>query len=514
MASTEALEDEEVLASARRGPSIGTQVGRGLRWSIVGLLITKMASFAISLILARLLTPNDFGLFAIAMSMTAFLIHVNDAGVIAAVVQWRGRIEEMSTTATALAFTFSLSVYAGLWFVAPAFAHLTSSPHATPIIRLLALVIVLDGITAVRSGALMRRFQQDKLTLANLAGFALQAPLSIILALHGAGAYSFAVGQVAGATVTAIIVLTFGRVHSEAGFDRVVVKRLLRFGLPLAASLGIEAILVNADYVIVGRLLGVTALGFYLLAFNVSSWVPGIITTGVRYVSVAGFSRLAEKETSSLAKGVYQSAPALVALVLPIAVLMSILSTQVVAFLFGSQWGPSAPVLRFLMVLMVARVVVSFIFDILTSAGATTSTLWLNLAWAVVLIPALWFGTRHDGIRGTAISHAIVGTVVAVPFAIFMLERAGVRLGPILPVLARLFFAATLCGLACVGLRSVLPSSTPWLQLLVAGGGGLLVYLGVAIPAPGWERIWVRAGGSKRPTPQPGRHRPGRHRKV
>ncbi len=58
-----------------------------------------MASFLIGLVMARLLTPSDFGLFAIAMAVTAFLMHVNDAGVIAAVVQWRGRIEDMATTA-------------------------------------------------------------------------------------------------------------------------------------------------------------------------------------------------------------------------------------------------------------------------------------------------------------------------------------------------------------------------------------------------------------------------------
>jgi PST family polysaccharide transporter len=59
------------------------------------------------------------------------------------------------------------------------------------------------------------------------------------------------------------------------------------------------------------------------------------------------------------------------------------------------------------MILMAGRVLVSFTFDILTSTGATRFTLWLNLGWAVVLIPAMYFGTSHSGIRGTAISHAV-----------------------------------------------------------------------------------------------------------
>ena len=61
-------------------------------------------------------------------------------------------------------------------------------------------------------------------------------------------------------------------------------------------ALGVEAILLNADYVIVGRVLGVTALGFYLLAFNISSWAPGVIGTAIRWVSVPSFARLSEEE--------------------------------------------------------------------------------------------------------------------------------------------------------------------------------------------------------------------------
>ncbi len=93
------------------------------------------------------------------------------------------------------------------------------------------------------------------------------------------------------------------------GFDREITKKLLKFGLPLAVSLGIESVLLNADFVIVGNVLGVVALGYYLLAFNVSNWVPGLIGTAVRYVSIPSFSRLAEQDSEALALGVRRSVP-------------------------------------------------------------------------------------------------------------------------------------------------------------------------------------------------------------
>jgi len=473
------VEDDEVVESARAG-SIVRQAGRGLRWSLVGILVTKMASFAIGLVLARLLTPKDFGIYAIALAATAFVIHINDVGIIAATVQWRGRLEDMAPTAATLAFSFSLGLYAAVWIGAPYLCTLASSPDATPVVRLLTATMVIDGITAVRSAALMRRFQQDKLTLANLAGFLVQAPLAIILAMAGAGPFSFAVAQLAGAVVAGGFIFALAKLPFQLGLDREVGRKLLRFGFPLAASLGVEAILVNADYVIVGRLLGVTALGFYLLAFNVSSWVPGVITTGVRYVSVAGFSRLAE-EDGSLEAGARRSIPMMVALVLPITVLTAILSPELVAFLYGGTWAPAASVLRFLMILMAARVLISFAFDILTSAGATRATFWLNLSWAIVLIPTLIVSTHLGGIRGTAIGHAAVAMLVAVPLAVVLLYRVGVRLAPAVTALRRLLVAGALAAAVCLLVLQVVPDA-PGVQLVAAGGAGLLAYLAVVVP--------------------------------
>jgi hypothetical protein len=146
---------------------------------------------------------------------------------------------------------------------------------------------------------------------------------------------------------------------------------------------------MNADYVIVGNVTGAVLLGFYLLAFNVSSWVPGVISTAIRQVSVAGFSRLSEHTPEALSAGVTRSVPLLVTGLVPIAVLLAVLAPQLVDVLFGAQWEPAAAVLRWLVVLTVVRMLTSFALDILTGAGATRATFWLNLGWALALIPAL-----------------------------------------------------------------------------------------------------------------------------
>jgi O-antigen/teichoic acid export membrane protein len=408
--------------------SIGQQAGRGLRWSLCGNLVLRVGTFGMGLVLARLLSPADFGLFAIALAATYFVMHINDMGLIAAAVQWQGRFEDMAPTATTLAALFSIATYAVFWFLSPMFAELAGSAEATPVVRLLTAVILIDGLTAVRAAALMRRFQQDRLTMANLAGFLVQAVLAISLALNGAGAMSFAVGQVGGALVTGVLVFWLARVPVDVRVDREIARRLLRYGLPLAASLGVEAVLVNADYVIVGRMLGPAELGFYLMAFNVSSWVPSVIGSAVRYVSVAGFSRLAGSE-AELAQGAQRTIPLLIAFVLPIAVIMGALATPLVVFLYGQRWAEAATVLHFLVILTVVRMVGAFAFDILAGAGASRLAFLLTLGWAVPLVPALVLGTHLGGIQGTAVAHAMVAVTIAAPLIALSLRRIGVSVG-------------------------------------------------------------------------------------
>jgi PST family polysaccharide transporter len=461
--------------------SISRGAGRGLRWSLFGIMTNRLGSFAIGLVLARILTPDDFGIYALALAATGVVMHVNDVGIIAATVQWRGRIDEMAATAATLALAFSVTVYGLVWFATPYFAELANSPKATPVIRIVTSVILIDGITAIRAAALLRRFDQHQLIVANLVGWVVQAPTTIVLATAGAGATSFAVGQVAGAAVTGVLVFAFARLPVRVGFDRDVARKLLKFGMPLALGLGVEALLVNTDYVIVGRVVGGTQLGFYVLAFNISSWVPGILVTGVRYVSLAGFSRMAEHE-DGLSDAVHKTAPLLVTAVLPIVGLMALLAPQLVSFLYGSTWAPAAPALAFLMLLVLARVLSAFAIDILASLGSTRAALHLNLVWYAVLVPALIVGSHVDGIRGAAIAHAVVGTVVAIPLAVHILHRHGVRLGPILPQLIRPAGAlAVAIGVCLVGKE--LAGRSALVELLVAGGAALAAYVAIVAPA-------------------------------
>jgi PST family polysaccharide transporter len=263
----------------------------------------------------------------------------------------------------------------------------------------------------------------------------------------------------------------------------------------------VESVLEQADKVIVGRLMGATMLGFYALAYSVSSWAPGMIGSAIRFVALPGFARLSEKDPETLSKGVQRVIPLLFLCLVPIAVLVAVLAEPTLAVLYGAKWLPSAGPLRFLMILMIVRMLTGIAMDILMSTGATRWTLLINIGWCAVLVPALWLGTQLDGGRGAAIAEAAVGLAVAMPLAVVALHRANVRLAPIARRLVRPGVAGVFAGVTALAVREVTGSSA-FVQLSVAGTAGLLVYLATAVQ-PSELRRWVAAVRPKEPQPVP-----------
>lgn len=454
--------------------------GRGFRWALLGIMGARLGTFLMGMVLARILVPTDFGVYAVGLGAMAFLMSVNQIGINAATVQWRGDIKDMAPTATTIALTSSCLMYTIFWFIAPSYAELCGAPEAVPVVRLLSVAVLIDGLVAVRGGVLLRDFRHDRLAFANLVAMFVQAPVSILFATQGAGVYSLAIGNIVGHLVIGTIVIYSAGLRFQLGLDFDVARRLMFFGIPLATCLGVEAVLLNIDYVIVGQALGPEALGFYLLAFSISSWVIGVLGTTVRTVAIPSFSRLAEHE-GELAPGVQRSIIILVTVALPIGILMGVLAPSIIAFLYGSQWAPAADVLRFLAILSVVRVVTQLVVDVLMGIGSTMPGMWMNLVWAAVLVPALMVGTGLDGIRGTAAAHVVVALLVAVPLSLIAVRRSGVALMPIGRALVRPFIVAIGCVLMSL-LMADSVSTGPFIELILVVPSVLLMYVLLVIP--------------------------------
>ncbi len=276
-----------------RSASFGSQLRRGTMWSTLDVVVARFGQFALGVVIARLLAPADFGVFAVALVVHVIVIGVSELGVTAALIRDENAdVRRSGPTVQTIALVTSCVLGALMALSAPVLANLLGSPRASGAIAIMAINLPLAGLAAVPAALLRRDFRMDRIFVADTSNVVATGIVVILLATHGWGPMALAWSWVAGQLLTTILMNTYKPGRFRPGWNRGEAGRLLRFGLPLAGANIISFSILNVDFVIVGRLLGATALGLYVLAFNISGWPMNVFGSVVRSVSLPSFARL------------------------------------------------------------------------------------------------------------------------------------------------------------------------------------------------------------------------------
>ncbi|MEV7442649.1 oligosaccharide flippase family protein [Streptomyces sp. NPDC091204] len=455
-------------------PSLGRKVGSAAKWSLINTVVMRLGNFATGIILARFfLGPEAWGVYGIAQTVLLVLLSANELGVSLAIVRWEGDPRRFAPTVLTLSALSSGLLYAVLFAVAPAVAGVLGSPEASGVLRVMCLCVVLDGLSQVPAGFLTREFAQGRRMAVDGLNFVLSTAVTLLLAVDGWGAMSFAWGSVAGNVAALIGCCLAAPGTLRFGWDREQAKALLRFGLPLAGASMLALGVVNVDTMVVGSALDALALGFYVLAFNISGWPVRVISEAARRVSFAGFSRLADSP-QALAAGFGRALGVVMTATVPLCVLLAALAGPLVELIYGARWLPAARALPWLMALGLVRIGCELAYDCLVAIGRRRSLIGVQGLWLVLLVPALVVGARTGGIVGVAQGHVLVAGAVVVPVFLLALHRGGIRLGTVARACAWPFLGGAVMTAAVLGLERYLGDGV--LALLATGTAGTLVY--------------------------------------
>ncbi|MDF9816964.1 lipopolysaccharide biosynthesis protein [Streptomyces sp. SPB162] len=479
-------------------PSLGQKVRSAARWSLINTVVMRLGNFATGIILARfVLGPAAWGVYGIAQTVLLVLLSANELGVGLAIVRWEGDARRFAPTVLTLSAISSCVLYVALFLAAPTVARLLGSPEASGVLRVMCVCVVLDGLSQVPAGFLTREFAQGKRMVIDALNFALSTGVTLLLAFEGWGAMSFAWGAVAGNVAALVGCCLAAPGTLRFGWNPEQARALLRFGLPLAGASMLALGVVNVDTMVVGSTTDKVALGFYVLAFNISGWPVRIISEAARRVSFAGFSRLADSP-QALAQGFSRALGVLITGTVPLCVLLGVLAGPIVTLVYGEQWLPAAGALPWLMVLGLTRIGCELAYDCLVAIGQRRSLIMVQGLWLVALIPVLIFAGRADGIVGVARGHVLVAGGLVVPVFLFALRRGGISLRTVARACAWPFFGGAVMAGVVLGVERGLGDSTP--ALLAGGTVALAGYVLCVLPS----RDFLRG------TPPSG----GRHRKI
>jgi PST family polysaccharide transporter len=418
------------------------RASKALGWSFLNTVVGRFGTLAIGIVLARVLGPAEFGTFAVAMVALLAMLSFNELGVSLAIVRWPGDPREIAPTVQTISVVSSCLIYVGCLLGAPAFATAMGDPRATGVVQLLCVNIVISGVVATPAALLQRHFRQDRKMIADQVNNWLGALLSIGLAVAGWGAMSLAVGRLAGSLASGVLFVAFSPEPLRFGFDTDVARRLLRFGLPLAGSSVIVFAVANVDQLVVGNVLGATALGFYVLAFNLSNWPVSMFSQPVRSVAPAAFARL-QNDSRAMRTAFLSTARLLTGVTLPVCLLLSGAAEPLIRFVYGPVWEPAADALRWLAVLGGLRILFELVYDYFVVLARTRVVFTIQMVWLAVLVPALILGAHVAGIGGVGAAQVAVAALVVLPLYLRELTGVGIGAGAVLArVGPPMFFAA------------------------------------------------------------------------
>jgi len=452
---------------------------------MVGQIARRGGTLVSTLVLARLLDPADFGLFTIAATVMLFLHAANDLGIGFAVVRHRGSIDDVVPTGVTTAVGFSALVYAACFFAAPdiarAFTPSDSEPAAVAVslIRVLTITLLIDGVITIPGAVLTRQLRERERSLAELVGFAISLVVTFSLAFNGAGAWSLVWGQLTGVAITATILGIISPVGLMPGWSRSQARALVTFGVPLAAAGVLNQALLNTDYVVVNRFLGTAVAGAYFVAFNISNWPVNLISFAMRRVAVAGFAQV-QDDIAALRKGFLTSATLLFAGTLPMALLVGLQASDVLAVLYGDRWLAGAVALRFLAAVSVIRLFYQLCSDLLTATGRSATIFAVQLAWLAALIPAMVIGASNWGLAGIGAAHLGSSILVALPLVLWRLAEIAPPYRQLIKDIRRPLLAGLAMAAAIIAVQVSL--DTAWIRLLTGTMASATVYALVLLP--------------------------------
>ncbi|MBC5772980.1 lipopolysaccharide biosynthesis protein [Pontibacter sp. KCTC 32443] len=394
--------------------NLASKAVNGIKWGSASTIANAVMQIGYTAIMARILSPEAFGLVAIAGVIIRFGSYFANLGLNKAVVQQ----EELTKDHIRAAFTSSAILgllFTGIiWAVAPIAAMFFKNPDAIPIVRAMAFAFLISGLSSTALSLLERNMQFKAISILET--------VSYIISYLGAGitlAYlGFGVWSLIYATLLQMVILLIGayavvRHNILFTFDWQVYKPLFSYGSRMSLISFLEFLSINLDTILIGRFLGDFRLGIYNRSRELISQPMHMLTRTIIKVMFPSFSKL-QSDNERLGKAYLSSITFLATLIIPVCFGILVAAPEIVALLLGDKWIAAVPVLQILCLGIPLSFITMFAGMICDAKAALNSKIVLNVAFMVV-ISIFFFLFKGFGLLGFA-SAIVLGELVKIIF--------------------------------------------------------------------------------------------------
>lgn len=468
---------------------------RGVPWTVASYGASKAVNVLTTIVLARLVAPEEFGLVALATLALALLGFVKDLGLGGTLIVRQDL--DRRALGTVLTLMVAVSVLLGVVAVAvaPLLADFFGEPRLDEVLWAMSTMLLISGFSSFYEVLLQREMEFKRRFVALIGQSAVITAVSIPLAAGGAGVWSLVVGQIAGLAAFGLLAFVLAPYRVRPAFERAIVPSLFGAGSGfLLQNVSIFA-RQNADYVVVGRAFGAASVGFYSMAYRLGDLTYWAIADPVARVTFPSFAKT--RSGGGDVRGSFLTVLRLVVLVsCPLGVILSGAAAPFTEAVFGARWEPMIGPLAVLGLWAAIRPGETTLNWLLNSIDQARVVGVFSLALLVALVPALILAATFGSI--TTVAWVVLGDLlVSLAFiSALVARRGGVPLRDQWRAVAPIAAASLPAWAASRGVASALDGAQAGVTLAASVAAGAAAYLvALMAVAPGVLRDGVRQVG-------------------
>ena len=392
--------------------SLKEKTVKGIIWNGVGKFVIQGLQLVISIVLARILTPADFGIIGIALIFIGLITLVNEMGVAAAVVQ------KLEIDSRDIGTMFITSVAVGLVLAillaisSKPISIFFNTPVLSPILRVLSLTFIIGSFGVIQKALLNRKLDFKKIALGETGGILAYGAVAITLAVIGYGVWSIVWGTLANSIMATLLFGFMSHWKPVLLFDYKKFRETVHFGANVFGTNVINYLRMNLASFITGRYLGNADLGYFSLANTLSSMTVGRISYIVGRVMFPALSKI--QDDTERFKNYYLKTIRTISIIsFPLLMGLFVLAKPIVLVVDGEKWGMAIVPLQILAVVGLFRSIGSTVGFVLLAKGRSDIEFKWNLFYLVAFLLVLLISVRY-GLIALVLGVAFV-TIFGIP---------------------------------------------------------------------------------------------------
>lgn len=397
-------------------PSISELKSKGLKgsvWNLLSMSINQIRNFIVTLVLARLLTPTDFGLVSMAMVLNTILDTFADFGFSNAII----RKKNISETETSTVFWINISIGAICTFIvfisAPIFALFYDEPRLSKIVFVTSFSFLISSFGTLQTALFQRSLNFRKPFYAKLVSGISSGLIGIVLAVLGYNVWALVFSNLAGWLIYSLSIWCMSSWRPKFVFQPQSVSDLFTFGWKMTVSTLFNRVVRQLDTFIIGKFYSAATLGLFNRAQSLNNLVIEYSFSSIRNVLLPSLSKL-QDDFDALRYSVLKLLNAISFLTFLFSGLMYICAEDLILFLYGEQWAGAIAIFKILGLFSIT-ICLPIIFDtVLTAVNKMTMYLLLSILRNIIVLCAIPIGLYY-GFNGYIWAISVAGLLKIIP---------------------------------------------------------------------------------------------------